>query len=164
MKRIACLILSFILLFSLLACAKEELTPKNVKSVDDIYSLDDDKMNFSTLYVVENNGGIVTFVYDMYEHWQDYEGEPKWAVAKVTLGNTLTYESGDYTIISFAGDMSPSQLQLGDEVICHHNYSLMTQIYPAEMTAYNLFFTGGHKQIDTYLGFPDENGIPELTP
>ena len=165
MKRLLALLLSCIFVLLLVSCSKDEepMTPERVKSINDIYSLDEQKLNFSTLYVVKNESGIVTLVFDTYEHWQDYEGEPKWMVVKVRLGDISTSESNSYNIISFTGDMSPTKLQLGDELICHHDYTLMSQIYPAEMIAYNLFFTGNHKQIDTYLDYPDENGIPTIT-
>ena len=159
MKRILCLMLSVLMICMLLSCKKEEteepLKPEDVKSVEDIYSLDENKMNFSTLYVVKNEGGIVTFVYEMNENADGQD--PLWTRVYVTVGDVATEMSGNYSIITYDGAISPTQLQLGDEIICHHNYTQQTMVFPSRMYAYNLFYTGETKIIDEYITADPEN-------
>ena len=157
MKRLICLMLVAIMLLSFVSCKKDETPeppkPEDVKSVSDIYALDNNKMNFSTLYVVKNEGGIVTFVADYYEHREgipEEPFEPYWGIVRVQLGNVSTYLSGDYSIITFDGAISPTELQMGDEIICHHDYANENISLPPIKYAYNLFYTGNVKIIENY--------------
>ena len=107
-----------------------------VKDINDIYALNDNKMNFLTLYVVENNNGIIKFISDIHSNKSSY------IITELYLSDgTTKMTNKDYNIISFNGLYDVNDLKYGDELICYFDYqkSHIYKIYP-ELNVFDLFF------------------------
>ncbi len=124
-------------------CILNVITKDKIKSIEDVYQMDD-YYNFEVLYVIENNDGIVRYVYDGYKNdiskpipWFE---EPRLYLKEEVWND----ESSEYEILTFKDNtISPKELKYGDVIICHYNMN-HSYIYlnPCQWKVYNLFYTG----------------------
>lgn len=122
----------------------EIISYEDIKSINDIYSLEEngnDSLNFTTLYVVENNNNIIKYVEDIYEHTLS-KPVPYFSAVELHFSNGINSRySSDYNIIGFKNKIiSPNELKYGDILICHHDRSSEKYTLPIYMNVYNLFY------------------------
>ena len=108
----------------------------NIKNVDDFYLIDDFNLNFMTLYVYENNNGIIQYYFNVNEY-----DESKDAI--YNLIELFYNDENNKGILSSTGLLSSESLQYGDKIICHYNCR-KSKVYtiPPQLEVYNLFYTG----------------------
>lgn len=124
-------------------CIVNVISKNSIKSIDDIYNLDENKNNFITLYVVGNGNGIVKYAYNIYDKSMT-NPIPCFAETFLFLKEGVwSGESNQYEIIFFDGFITPYDLEYGDIIICHYDY-IGSNIYlsPANRNVYNLYYTG----------------------
>ena len=117
-------------------CIVNIINKDNIKNADDFYLIDDFNLNFMTLYVYENNNGIIQYYFNVNEY-----DESKDAI--YNLIELFYNDENNKGILSSTGLLSSESLQYGDKIICHYNYR-KSKVYtiPPQLEVYNLFYTG----------------------
>ena len=126
-------------------CVINVLSISDIKSVADVYALDENKLNFITLYVAENNNGIIRYMFDVYEGSENATTPFFTETVLHTKEGLWSNTSQSYEIISTVDTIhvSPETLEYGDMIICHYDYK-GSDVYNGipSRSVYNLYYTG----------------------
>lgn len=120
-----------------------------IKDLGDIYKLDSNNMNFVPLYVVENNEGIIKYIWDGY-YYSEGVNETFYSVVELNfLDGGMNLNKDDYKIITPNGFYDLNNLRYGDVIICHYDYK-KSHIYalPPQLFVFDLFYLGENLNID----------------
>lgn len=153
---------AFLLLFSSLAGCVTQSKDIQVSSAPDLMLLDANELNWSTLYVVGNDDGYVTYIEYLYEHGDKglaYDGlSSSYAVAILRFGEEgkTNLDGPAYSIDAQGKTLSPEELEIGDKLHCHHDYQSELMDLPTTKTVYALYSFGEkwETEITDYIGYP----------
>lgn len=126
-------------------CTVNVISKTQIQSIENLYSIDENEMNFITLYVAENENGIVRYLYDSHECNESQLSPVFLETLLYTKEGVWSCDTNSYEIISMVQNtnVTPNDLTYGDIIICHYDYKgSETYLGLSQRNVYNLYYTG----------------------